>query len=83
MTQLNADERKALKDMIVEGDKCLTRIDSEREALKDIATAASEKFDLEKKIFNKMVRTYHKHEYDSVVEEMDEFQLLYESVIRE
>jgi len=78
---LSAEERKGLKGMVVEADRCLLEIDFQRDALKDIGESAEETFGVKKKVFNKMVRAYHKHDFTDIQSEHDTLEYLYEAVI--
>lgn len=73
-------ELQQFKAMIVEMTHALQRVDSEREHLKAIASEASDQFGIPKKMINKIARTMYKHNYATVQEENEEFELLYESV---
>lgn len=80
MDVLNPKDAQALKVMIVEMTKCLQTMDNEREAMKDIAESAEEKFGVKKKHINKVARTMFKHNYADLQEENEHFEDLYESV---
>lgn len=80
---VNSEERKAMKAMIVEMTHCLGRIEAEKEQMKDIASAAEDKFEIKKKFMNKMARTMFKHNYKDVRQESEHFELLYESIVGE
>jgi hypothetical protein len=73
-------KREQLKAMIAEMTHCLSRIDGEREQMKEIASAAAETFGLEKKMINKVARTMYKSNYASLQQENEEFEQLYESI---
>ena len=77
----NETERKKLKAMIVEMTNALSRIDGEREHMKDIAGVASEEFGLEKKIINKLARTMYKNNYADLQAENEHFEFLYEALV--
>ena len=76
----NPKDAQALKVMVVEMTKCLQTIDNEREAMKEIAEAAEEKFGIKKKYINKVARTMFKHNYADLQAENEHFEDLYESV---
>ena len=78
---VNPDDRRALKAMVVEMTNSLERIDGEREQMKEIASAAEEKFGIKKKYINKMAKTMFKHSYADLQSENESFELLYEAVI--
>ena len=77
----NQEERKKLKAMIVEMTNVLSRIQNEREHMKDICSVASEEFGIEKKIINKLARTMFKNNYANLHAENEHFEFLYESIV--
>lgn len=78
---VNTTDRKKMKSMIVEMTICLERIDSEKEAMKDIAEVAESQFGIKKKFINRMARTMFKHCYADLQSENNAFEYLYEAVI--
>lgn len=79
----NPKDRQKLKGMLSEIENCLIRIESEREAMKDIIEEAHEKFSIPKKLIRKIATTMYKHNYSELVTEDEMFQLLYEGVLEE
>lgn len=77
---VSPDEVKKLKAMIVEATQCMSRIDGEKEAMKDIIAAASEKFGIKKPLLNKLARTMYKHNFANLRQENEAFEQLYESL---
>lgn len=82
MSDVPTDPKKLeqLKAMIAEMTHSLSRIDGEKEQMKEIAEAASETFGVEKKMVNKIARTMYKANYASLQQENEEFEQLYESI---
>jgi hypothetical protein len=78
---INAKERQEFKLMLVEMTKVLQANDDNREALKDIAAAAEEKFGIKKKLVSKLAKTMYKHNYADLQSENEHFSYLYESLI--
>ena len=77
----NAEDRRKLKAMIVEMTNTLSRVDAEREHIKEIASAAVEEFDIKKTLINKIARTMYKNNYADLQAENEHFEFLYESII--
>lgn len=75
------EDRKKLKMLIGEITTCMLRADAEREAIKETVDAASKQFDIEKKVIRKIATTMYKHNYEDVVQENQEFEELYETLI--
>lgn len=80
-TTINAKERIELKTMLVEMTKLFQMNDDNKEALKDIATAAEEKFGIKKKHITRLAKTMYKHNYADLQAENEHFEYLYEAVI--
>ena len=77
----NPSDKKKIKDALLEISNCMTRIDAEKELIKDIVNDLSENFELPKKQVNKIARVYHKSNYSQQVADSEEFQELYESLL--
>ena len=77
----NKEERTKLKAMIVEMTNVLSRVSSEREHMKEIASVASEEFGLEKRLINKLARTMYKNNYADLQSENEHFEFLYEAIV--
>lgn len=77
----NPNDRQKLKMAIGEMTNCLLRIDSERDAMKEIIADAANKYGVEKKMLRKIATTMYKHNYADVQQENEEFELLYETLV--
>lgn len=66
----------AIKDV----NDCMMRIAAERDVIKDIVADLSEKYEIPKKFFNRLARTYFKQNFEKEVAEHDDFEVLYEAV---
>lgn len=73
-------DRKKVKDAISEISDSMTRIESERELIKDIVNDVSEKYEIPKKFVKSLATVYHKQSYSAVEAEQEEFTLLYETL---
>jgi len=80
-TTINAKERIELKTMLVEMTKLFQMTDDNKEALKDIASTAEEKFGIKKKHIIRLAKTMYKHNYADLQAENEHFEYLYEAVI--
>ena len=74
-------DRQKLKSALTEMTYCLQRIDDERSAMKDVAEATAEKFGLPKKMISKLARTMYKRDYETLSQENEDFELLYETLV--
>ena len=77
----NPADKKKIKDALFEISGSYSRIEAERELIKDIVNDLADNFELSKKQVNKIARAYHKQNYNQQVAEADEFQELYQSLL--
>lgn len=78
----NPADRKAILDAIREVSDSMTRSEAERDLVKDIVKTVSEKYNIDKKVFKKMAKTFHKDNFDQEVGESEDFATMYESVVK-
>lgn len=76
----NPEDRKKVRDAINEISNYLTRIEAERDLIKDIVKEVSDTHQIPRKIVRKMAKTYHSQNLTQEVQEHEEFVDLYESV---
>ena len=74
-------DKNELRGVMQEISNSMTRIAAEKEFIKEAIQAASEKYQMNKKILRKMAKVYHQNNFTDEVSEMEEFQKLYETVI--
>jgi hypothetical protein len=60
----------------------LTRIEAERDLIKDILQKMQDECELPKKLSRKLAKVYHKRNYEEEVAEQSDFQTVYESVAK-
>lgn len=75
------NERDQLKAMLSEATHCMSRIEAEREQIKEILKAAEEKTGIKTKQLRKVATTMFKQNYADVRAEHDHFEFLYESLV--
>lgn len=76
-------DRKAVLDAMKEISASMTRIEGERIFIKEAISDLAKKFELPKKALAKMSKTYHKSSYNQDINEVENFQALYEAVTGE
>jgi hypothetical protein len=81
LTISNPEDRKNIKLVLDEISNSMVRIAGEREYIKEAISDMSEKYEIPKKILNKMARIYHKQNFTEMVDENDELEALYENVV--
>lgn len=80
--QLLEEDRKKLHNALVEASNSLTRIDAERDLIKNITNDTSKNFQIPKKTIKKLIRVYHKQNFSEEVATHEEFEILYETVTK-
>jgi archaellum component FlaC len=72
--------KQTLLNALKEMSNAMTRIEAEKELIKEIVEEVSDKVEIPKKYLNKMARIYHKQNLTEVRNEMDDLETLYEAV---
>lgn len=82
MTISSPTDRKKIKDALQEISNSLTRIESERDLIKEIKADLAEEFSeqLSKKQIARMARVYHKQNFMEEVAQHEQFEMLYEEI---
>lgn len=60
----------------------LTRIEAERDLIKEILQKMQDECEIPKKLSRKLAKTYHKRNYEEEVAEQNDFQTIYENVAK-
>lgn len=77
----NPADRKKLLDCLKECSNSLTRIEGERDYIKESTSDIAKQLQLPKRLVNKMVKVYHKQNYSEEVAIQEQFEQLYETVV--
>ena len=77
------EDRKRIKAALQEMSDCMTRIESERDLIKNIIETVHEEFELSKKTFRRMAKVYHRQNFSKEVAEHEEFEVLYENITQQ
>lgn len=80
--QLLEEDRKKLHNALVDASNSLTRIDAERDLIKNIINDTNKNFQIPKKTIKKLIRVYHKQNFSEEVATHEEFENLYETVTK-
>ena len=75
--------KKVIKDAMLEISGAMTRIEGERDYIKESIAKVCEDFEINKKTFRKLVNTYHKQNFSKEVAEHEEFEKMYEDLTGE
>lgn len=73
-------DREKILRMVKEISDSMTRIESERDLIKETINDMSDQFQLNKKYIRKMAKVYHKQNFQQEKQETEEFETLYEQV---
>jgi hypothetical protein len=76
-----ADREKLLK-VIRECSDSMTRAQAEKDYIREATSDISKQLQLPKKLVSKMVKVYYKQNYDEEVAVHDQFETLYETVVK-
>ena len=75
--------RKAIKKCLEEISASMTRIEDERDFIKEAIKGICEEYQLSKKTFRRLAKTYHKQNFSMEVAEHEEFETMYEQLTNE
>ncbi len=78
--ETNEAERKRVRDALQEISNAMTRIEGERDFIKEAKAKLVEDQLVDKKVLNRMVKVYHKQNYAEERQTDNEFQDIYEIV---
>ena len=70
--------KQAIKAALGEASASLTRVEAERDLIKEIAKKMNEDHGVSKRTFNRLLKAYHKQSFQNDVEEHNEFTDIYE-----
>jgi hypothetical protein len=76
----NPNDRKAIFDCMKEISNSMTRMDAERDLIKQAIEDICEEQNLSKKTFRRMAKVYHRQNFKQELEEHEEFETLYETI---
>lgn len=71
---------KAIKKCLEEISASMTRTEGERDFIKEAVDNICENYQLSKKTFKRLTKTYHKQNYSIEVAEHEEFEIMYEQI---
>ena len=60
----------------------LTRVEAERDLIKEILQKMQDECEIPKKLGSKLAKVYHKRNYEEEVAEQSDFQTIYENVAK-
>jgi hypothetical protein len=78
----NEEDRKKLYKVVRECSDSMTRVQGEKDFLKEAVADVCEELKLPKRIVNRLIKVYHKQNFDEEVAVQDQFETLYEMVVK-
>ncbi|MDX1532675.1 MAG: hypothetical protein R3230_00555 [Nitrosopumilaceae archaeon] len=75
------EHRKDIFQKIQEMSNAESRIESEKEFIKETKKWIKETYDIEPKWISKALKDYHKNKFDETVHEFEEYEAFYESIV--
>jgi len=81
VNNMNMEGRKKIQDAIKQAAFCLNTIEGEREAMNEIVKQINAEVGVDKKIFRRMLKAYHKNNFTEEVEGDTQFEQTYQSVM--
>lgn len=78
---MKIDKAKVL-GFLQEISNSLTRIESERDLIREVLQKMQDECEIPKKLSRKLAKTYHKRNYEEEVAEQSDFQTIYENVAK-
>lgn len=82
MLPSSPEDRKKIMGAVQEISNALTRIESERDLIKEILADVEDKFKLPKKYTRKVAKIYHKQNMSQVQQEQEDLVTIYETVTK-
>jgi len=76
------EEKLKLLDALKEISASMSRVEAERDLIKNLKDDICDALQLNRKVLNKLARTYHKGNYNEEVELHKDFETLYETVTK-
>ena len=77
-----ARDKEKILGCLQEISNSFTRIEAERDLIKDILQRMQDEFELPKKLSRKLARTYHKRNFEEEVASQNDFVEIYENVAK-
>lgn len=75
------EDKQTILQALIEIDVSLTRIEAERDLIKEIADGLKEDFGLGKRLVNRLAATYHKGNAEEVLQQFEEYASFYDGVV--
>jgi hypothetical protein len=77
-----ARDKEKILGCLQEISNSLTRVEAERDFIKEVLQRMQDEFELPKKLSRKLARTYHKRNFEEEVASQNDFVEIYENVAK-
>ena len=77
---LSPEAKKAIKGLVGEVSGAMTRMEAERDYIKEAIKAIADDHELDKKILKKMCKTYHQQRFHTEKQDNEQFETTYAEV---
>jgi uncharacterized protein (UPF0335 family) len=82
MVQLTQPQRTAIKACLQEISNSLTRMEAERENIREVVNRCATEFEMNKRITRKLARIFHKRNIEEERAEQEEINNTYDAVVK-
>lgn len=82
ITISSPEDRKKIKDAVQEISNSLTRVEAERDLIREIIKDVSDNHKIPRKIISKIAKTYHKQNLNQEIADHEDFVDLYDTVTK-
>jgi len=82
INQLSQPDREKLFKIVKDCSDSMARIEGENDFIRESIAETAKQMQLPKKLVAKLVRVYHKQNYDEEVAVHEQFETLYETVVK-
>lgn len=82
MAQFSQQQKVAIKSCLQEISNSLTRMEAERENIKEIVNRMAQEFEMNKRISRKLARIFHKRNIEEERAEQEEINTTYDAVVK-
>jgi hypothetical protein len=82
INQLSEPDKEKLFKIIKECSNSMVRIDGEKDYIREAIADTAKSMQLPKKLVARLIKVYHKQNYDEEVAVHEQFETLYETVVK-
>lgn len=79
---INSDNKPKVLSCLQEISNSLTRVEAERDLIKEVLQRLQDEFEIPKKLGRKLARVYHKRNFEEEVATQNDFVEIYEKVAK-